>query len=157
MLPANTMYIIDEDCAATSMTFGGDDGRRIAYMKRGYFFHRASRSSKSGVQFSLTTRKRVLTTSVSFHPLPQLSAALTRWSRLTPNNALQHATGNNRRVYPGTRGAIHWARGHYRLPPACGRYSRRAYRAHELFCSLIEKDKRYRFYGSTNSRRGSLF
>ena len=49
MLPANTMYIIDEDCAATSMTSGGDDDRRIAYMKRGYFFHRASRSSKSSV------------------------------------------------------------------------------------------------------------
>ena len=37
MLPANTMYIIDEDCAATSMTSGGDDDRRIAYMKRGFF------------------------------------------------------------------------------------------------------------------------
>ena len=40
MLPANTMYIIDEDCAATSMTSGGDVDRRIAYMKWGYFFHR---------------------------------------------------------------------------------------------------------------------
>jgi hypothetical protein len=32
------MDIIDEDCAATSMTSGGDGYRRIAYMKRGYFF-----------------------------------------------------------------------------------------------------------------------
>jgi hypothetical protein len=47
MLPANTMYIIDGDCAATSMTSGGDDDRRIAYMKRGFFFHRTSRSSNS--------------------------------------------------------------------------------------------------------------
>jgi hypothetical protein len=31
------MYIIDEDCAATPMTSGGDDDRRIAYMKRGLF------------------------------------------------------------------------------------------------------------------------
>jgi hypothetical protein len=32
------MHIIDEDCAATSMTSGGDDDRRIAYMKRGFVF-----------------------------------------------------------------------------------------------------------------------
>jgi hypothetical protein len=49
MLPANAMYIIDGRggaCAATSMTSGGDEDRRIAYIKRGFCFHRASHSSK---------------------------------------------------------------------------------------------------------------
>ena len=47
------MYIIDEDCAATSMTSGGDDDRRIAYMKRGYFF--PSRISQFKVECIIVT------------------------------------------------------------------------------------------------------
>jgi hypothetical protein len=51
--------------------------------------------------------------------------------RSTPNNALQHATG---KIGGYTREPeVRSTREHYRLPPAYGRYSRRAYRAHELF------------------------
>jgi hypothetical protein len=55
MLPANTMCIIDEDCAATSMTSGGDDGRRIAYIlhEAGIFF--PSRISQFEVECIIPT------------------------------------------------------------------------------------------------------
>jgi hypothetical protein len=57
--------------------------------------------------------------------------------RSTPNNALQHATG---KIGGYTREPeVRSTREHHRLPPAYGRYSRRTYRAHELFLFAYRK------------------
>jgi hypothetical protein len=48
------MHIIDGNCAATFMTSGCDGGRRIAYMKRGFFF--PSRISQFKVECIIPTR-----------------------------------------------------------------------------------------------------